>query len=704
MLGFFRRHQKIFFVVVTFFIVLSFSFFGTFNTFLRQDKVVDKEIGYLVDGTVLKEQKLSGMIHLLENGVEEGGQQVNLLNDSLVHKDILMTGLGEMLALHHYDKVAPELEARWKRVKSYTPYVHPHAPQICAKNVWAQYCPKMLGLFEELKKAPEEFTEEQLPLLFKFYQAQSEFPAQLLHQILYFAQSQQEKVRPDMGLPHANMALFGYHSVEDWFGAEFVREVALFVLNAACIAREEGYVVKMDEAKTDLLSNFYKAIKAYAQEGQISNDQANQYYAQNLHHMGLSEDKAIKLWQEVMHFRRLFHEVGSGVFLDALAMKQFKSFAKPSHVVCRYYLPQSLHFHTLRDLLKFQRYLEIVSDSWGDVAELPTAFRKAEEIMDAYPELVVKNFEVEMCTASKWEAAARISLKETWKWQGEEGNFAKMQAQFPALAKQEPKSLAQRMQALEGLDEMTRFKVDQFARSCIVEENPDMIKEMLSVGQWEKQTLKVGLKESEQNPLTGSHFLGLLEIEDKRLEAYSVDNENFYAIRVTGKEKGWQVLSFKEANSGGVLDHLLDEMLVQAHASFEEGTPFEETRDQVGTKVYKDLIKAIKKIAAIDNIDEIPEHRFDAYLKKMRELAVANPEEFELRQKGAWALSEEKAEISLEGSTLTIGDFSEVKGDSFYKLLDQKEAGASLLEVASAHEYLKQDAEKALMRKILQRL
>jgi len=56
MLSFFHRHQKGFYIVVTFFIVVSFCFFGTCSAFTKQNGISDREIGHLVDGSVLKEQ------------------------------------------------------------------------------------------------------------------------------------------------------------------------------------------------------------------------------------------------------------------------------------------------------------------------------------------------------------------------------------------------------------------------------------------------------------------------------------------------------------------------------------------------------------------------------------------------------------------------------------------------------------------------
>ena len=53
MLNFFRKYQRIFFMVVAVITIASFSFFGTFGTFDSQNEVPDKVLGKSVDGRAL---------------------------------------------------------------------------------------------------------------------------------------------------------------------------------------------------------------------------------------------------------------------------------------------------------------------------------------------------------------------------------------------------------------------------------------------------------------------------------------------------------------------------------------------------------------------------------------------------------------------------------------------------------------------------
>lgn len=695
MLQFFRRYQKFFFVIVTFFIVISFSFFGTSSAINPRENVPDKEIGKLVDGSTLKEQRLYGLVRLLQNGIEEGGRSTNLLNDSVVHKDLILTGLGEILAGHHFENFESELSERWRRAKNYSPYVHPNAPHISAKAIWGQMAPQINDLLEEVRKAPEQFSKEQLPLLFSLYCAQAEFPQPLLLQMLYYQQMQGGQVRPDPGLPSANVGLFGFQTIEDWFGTKFVEEIGKFILNAACIAREEGYIVKKDEAHIDLIRNVYLSLKMFDQENTPTNEQAQNAFANQIRSLGLSDTDAIALWGEVLHFRRLFNEVGESVFLDRLAIEQFKDFAKPLCTIKNYRLPSELEFSTFREMLKFQRYVEVAYE--GDYLGLPKAKRDIEVVRAEHPELVFKPCKVEMSTVTKEEVAARISLKQTWDWEAEEKNFALLQNEYPVLADAAASSIEERMEALDALSELTRFTVDKFARLALVAEHPQWIDDALSSAEREKRTLKVRIAGGEL-PLSGEHFLALLEGQDAVLSHYTTDEEVFYSIHVDEMGAGWHLLSLAESSRDGTLDSMLDSLLEVANQELNL-----DDSEAVATKIYSDLIASIG--LARENLDEVAIHRFDRYLEKMRDLAINDESAFTAAQNQSfWPLDERTEQLTNDAITLEMGEFSPVSDRQFYQFLEKEKASASEAEIAEAKEHLKADAEQKLMRKLLQRM
>src|ERR1700679_1097980 len=103
MLNFFRTYQKYFFILITVAVVVSFLFFGTYSAMGSQEIALpDKKIGLGVCGKPLMQQELASLTRLIGSspfdGMAEKGGIPNLLNDGVVEKDFLSTGLGVMLA------------------------------------------------------------------------------------------------------------------------------------------------------------------------------------------------------------------------------------------------------------------------------------------------------------------------------------------------------------------------------------------------------------------------------------------------------------------------------------------------------------------------------------------------------------------------------------------------------------------------------
>ena len=64
MLEFFRRYQRAFFIVITVVIVISFSFFGTFQTFSGSEQ--DDSVAFTaLDGSKVRRSEVSDMVTFL---------------------------------------------------------------------------------------------------------------------------------------------------------------------------------------------------------------------------------------------------------------------------------------------------------------------------------------------------------------------------------------------------------------------------------------------------------------------------------------------------------------------------------------------------------------------------------------------------------------------------------------------------------------
>lgn len=697
MLGFFRRFQKYVFAIVTVLLVLSFLFFGGTGSLFEKDEVVDRQVGVLVDGTKLTERRLEGMIRILENGLEEGTRTPNLLSDSFVHREIILSGLGKILAEHVMEELQEELEQRLDRVHNYVPYQHPYVPHISAKHIWTQFSPSILSAIEKIQSTPKGFTKEHLAHFFDCYVAQAAFPPPMLHQMLHMRQQQTENIRPDPGLGGANVALFGFQTIEDWFGRKFVEELATFLFNAARIAQKEGYGVSMEEARASLFANVSQGMRAFTNGNVPEMEEVEQVYAMQIRQAGLSEEEAVEIWAQVLSFDRMLKEVGESVFLDTLALDQFKQFAKEGASVIQYRLPVCLQLDSFRQMLKFQRYKEIVSET--DLLGLPEPLKDPQEVMDLHPDLVYKRFDVEMARLEKSALVSRVSLKQTWNWEQEADHFALLQETFSFLQDKEAKTIEERMERLDSLSPQLRLAVDQFARGALVDAHPEWMEEMLAQQEMDTVTLKVRLHE-ENNPLSGAHFLALVEAEDPQLNCYTQDGHTFFSIKVLEKHTGWELLSFEEADH--LMEEKLDQMLELAYESDPLDRPFEEVKDEVGAKVYADLLGAIE--GDYENLDSYAQNRFVPYLEKMRALAMEDPDQFALAQAGPFGLISFSETLSLNGETLQEGEFAPVEPDGFFQLIEQSKPVASQEEIAHAKELLAKEAREKLMHNLIEKL
>ena len=757
MLGFFRKYQKIFFVFVTVVIVISFSFFGTFSTVLRQDEMSDREIGTAIDGSKMSHKEVELMKRFLKNNYEEGGKAANLLNDSVIYKNFLLSDMARILAERYFDWIKPDLQERIRKAKFYTGYVHPQAPSINAQEVWATFHPRTKILLDQLKAADENNpTLKDFSLLCELYLAQTEFSPQILKQILLYQQNQYSWIKPDPALYHQEHYLFNYQSIENWFGPKFLDVVSQFILNAALISEQKGYHVTKDEARAELILNVYRLFQAENRGKQISLQDAQNYYYHQIVQLGMDEANVIKIWQKIAYFRRMFDEAGKGAFLDKLALDQFHSYSKELAKVEGYHLQSSLRLNDFCSLLKFQLYLEAVSgkDQKGNPLDLPKNFLSAETVEKHFPELVQKRFLLEFAEAKKDQLALQITLKETWDWQLDEAHFALMQKEFPVLAGYEVKTREQRYQALEKVDPHHRAQMDRFSRLKIVDERPQWIADALAGAQLRKEVIAIQMQGATL-PFEGvtevQEFIKLLEKQDGSLSHFSGDGQTFYSIKVLEQSDGKEVLTFEEASKAGILEGLMDQHLEAAYpvvrkkqaSKFlaEDGSwkPFDEVKDQIGQTLYKDLMQAIEESCreeidnqSLNSLDFYASHRFCHYMKQVKEALIGssdhslwilqNPEKQEdqpllvkkpLARQWLLIIAQEEMlhqnkQNSLADQTfhLNEGDWSKVytkqNGDlSFYRLVQKSRASLSDKEISESQKVLALEAQRYLMRQVL---
>ncbi|QZA58423.1 hypothetical protein [Candidatus Rhabdochlamydia porcellionis] len=602
MLEFFRKYQKVFFIFVTIIIGISFSVVGI-NTQMMES-TPDKQIGKTVNGRPIYSKELLVLSQLLNHSIFDTDRSnwPHLLNDGVIEKNFLETGLAVMLAEQYFPYLEPELKKKEKVIALFKPYTHPYDAQLSCRAIWKSYSPGLLEHLEQLKNS--KMDAHRFSTLCQLYLDQIAFPKEAMQQVLHF-QEQKAGVPKDPRLTEIELSLFGFKNVKDWFGDRFIHLASQFILNVSSLAEQKKYQITKQEAQTDLLQNIYKGYKQLFQNKSLEPGQAMQYFQRELQVLGLNEVDVVNAWRHVMLFRRLVLDTSGSVFNDPLAQKQFHLFADQSVEVELYELPSYLRLHDFSALLKLQVYLEAVSLEQPKSLNLPLEFASLNSIEAREPALVQKKVEVRLSSINIEELAAQISLKSTWEWEVTDEGWSFLQKRFSEI-----KNSSDRREVLDQIE--SRTAIDQVARLEMVRQDKELI--MQALQQRPLETVELSLR---KKPVAQGPYSSLLNdkecavfLENAPLgsieECYNVDANNFYRIELVSRDVQKELVNFEEAFQDGTLDAILDQKLENAYPNIRKGKglflqgngnfkPFYEVKEQIARILYEPLLLAIEQ-------------------------------------------------------------------------------------------------------------
>lgn len=695
MLDFFRRHQRYFFLVITVVIVISFSFFGTYSTL--SDSPFGEQIAFkAVDGSDITRRELDEMAAFIGTDAADkllfgGVWGPNFLNDGVVRSDFLETGLGVILASAYADDLSPDLKARLEKEKRYSLYVHPQARFIGVESAWNYFAPGMASYYHQLRATQNPVDSQALQARAGLFLMEKRFPQQILRQVLKYQEKQNSFVTPDRDLDHADLSLFGYHTLEDWFGPRFVRLTSEFIINAAIIAQQKGYEVSKADAMADLMRNADNSFQQNARNPNLGVATSTEYFHEQLRRLGMDQNGAAGVWRQVLLFRRLFQDLGSSVFVDPYTLKKIDTYALESVEGEIFRLPKELRLNNFQALQKFETYLDAVakrSDDDKNKLALPTTFLTTAQVVQQTPELVQKNYILQIAQANKKALEGNVSVKDSWNWEVENDGWEKLKKQFPELGIKQADTREARFAALDALDDKTRGRIDAFARSAIVDAHPEWVQQALSTAT--PMTVPVGLREKGGNPL----FVGLTDpksliqlldaaplVKDDaaalkpaakaaadKLAEFTADKVNYYRIAVIDRAAQAEVLTFAEADQEGVLAKLVEKQLEEQYKKIRDAYPkefqtedkswksFADVKDSVAAKYYEKLLKNIRtEYAAAVGTEAAPQEMIPDYAATLRLFPYMREVKAKLEKDPALmaTLTREPAPAKSEEQTLT---------------------------------------------------
>lgn len=615
MLEFFHRYQRFFFIFVTFLVISSFLFFGTYDALSGSGgkrEAEDRVLGQLVDGSALKLSDVHRMSKFLATDRNDGMLSSHVIpnycNDGVIRNDLLNTGLSDMLVVSYFDALKEDFRQRLDRAKRFRGYVHPDAPFLSSRSVWDRFMPS-IGQELDALTAQEEASPAVFTHLSKLYRQQMVCPPEFVRRVLMYFHREASWVKVDPALNYTDLSLFGYHTIGDWFGPNFIDLASEFILNSAKMAEKKGIVVSLEEAKADLYRNFEESMKKLAEMKQSPDGSLSQH----LRTLGFDEKEAVDTWRSVLLFRRYFQGVGNATFIDSLAIKDFAMFSKETFLVQKYEWPEALHLKTFSDLVEFQTYLQMVSDVKRDSLSLPASFSSIEKIGKLAPELVQAEYRVKMSQVALEEVGLRASMQEIFQWQLEESNWNALSQSFPFL--KGPNTKDERFVCIENLSREQRSRVDLFTRKELAKMNPQWVDELLAASHPVETVVSLSEVSSSlpgiENVLEFSCALDAASQGDasakERLGKYKAGESSFFRFDSVEKIADRHVLTFEEARKLGVMTAIADRILEDEYKKLRAQMPsrfqvkegewklFSSVKEEVASLVYANLLQKMSK-------------------------------------------------------------------------------------------------------------
>jgi len=674
MLQFFRKYQKFIFIVITCAVVISFVFFGSYQAIAPAFRTKgEDEVSYV-----------TRMARFLDTEQWMMSRRIfaeNFLNDGVVSKEFLESGMAELLVQANPELFKKDFEERREKEKNYQPYTHPYLPTLSAVNLWSMFAPDLPKKLFNLQEGKGGFKERT-----ELFLAQKNFPPALLSQIIRYQEHNYPQMPGDPRLAREDVTLFSYHGLSDWYGEVFLETLAKVIIQTANNARKQGFKVTKEELLTDLVMRSQEVYNNLKQHMDLAVDDGYGFFQLSLRQMDLTEQMALKIWEDVTLFRRLMHAVGDGALVDSMALSQFYAYAHENVLIEMIQMAPEVRLASMDDLKRFEVYLAAVGTKKVSDLDIPLNYAPISTIKEHTPELIGKRYQLQVAEISKEALQARVSVREMVQWQCASENWSLLQKRFPELAKNE----GEPFELLEKMEEKSRRQIDTFSRKKIVELHPEWIEESLAASEMNEK--KVFLSEKSEQPFVGivdsAKLSSALEAKDE-LMCYTQDEEHYYRFLVSERGIQNEILSYQEASQMKVLDKLSERMQGDA------------------------LLKAVVDATPQRYKADAYAYRFADFLKKHhKELPKeALALQFPIVKKERSITRAEQSAISLEEAlTLKQGTFSPVRADIkegayIYRFMEKgAEANVPLEKLVRSQELLSREVRCRYFEKILAKM
>ncbi|MEG1542087.1 MAG: hypothetical protein RR302_02435 [Victivallaceae bacterium] len=548
MLSFFYRHQKTCMIVAIASLVFSFVSVGIFQLVegLGKRSQCGATVFATPEGVEIKETRFKALVNFCDvESTPFGGNPLdwNFLNKGLVSEWFLNRSFGQIV----FEKLRLKeiYESKNAFEKKYRFYRREDAPFIASEEVWKSSASGFFSALNDFLNHNEPSSVEGFRLRVALFTEEKAFPPAFLQRMLQYRQEM-------YGLPvdqrlysdPSSFSLFGYKTLSDWFGRDYIKTIAGVVCCGASKAEKNGFKISKKEAKLFMLAKAHESFKFCCEKLKFRGS-FDEFFLAYLRKLDCSETVLIEIYRDIMLFEKLMQSMKGLSPFDFHPIKDFSMWAGESVDVELVHLPQELILSSIDDLASFEAYIDAVYPPCKNLLDLSDNRFSPNDVKKKEERLVGRSYEMDYVVLSLKELESGVTVQELRDWQRDPVNKSVLVHEFPFLSSGE----------IISLDKNTKKKVDSFSRRQLILGKPDLIKNMLKNKPVTRATI---ILSKGKDPILdgikdGMKLDELLSLYTE-LEAYSQDDRLFYSFKVINRSEREEILSLSDARRRGILD------------------------------------------------------------------------------------------------------------------------------------------------------
>jgi hypothetical protein len=553
------------------------------------------------------------------------------MNPGFITQWILERGLAtEMMESNSVFK--EYLESRKAKEMQWQGYKHPFLGYLNYGAVLAQFNPPLAQALKAWQSDENVSAATKIAL----YNRASRMPVEFYSTIIRYQEAALPDSQKDQRLDDYPMSLFGYDSIKDWFGADFVESCVKIVALGAQEAKNLGYHVSQEEVRRSIHSRIEQIWTQLQEKGMDL--PLHSFKARMFGSIGMEEDDLVEFWKELILFDCFYHHQGSQILTDPLSIEKMASFVGESREVELYEIPKMYQTPNFEAMAKLQLYWHYTTGIGLNDSVVPTRMRNLSDIAQSAPELIAKKVALSWRKMTLDDFCARVGPKKMIVMESEDQLWSEISSQ---ITSQKIDDVEERVRLLSKLDRSARERVDQISLKWLLKNDPKNLMQAYESAPVENQVLSLALASTKQ-PLEGISNVNLLlkELENSsRDRPYTQDEMNYYLFEMIQPPCD-EVVDFAKAQELSLLEILLSKKIKkhyeamktrQVPSLYKEGKLLElsKARSQVLMDLFQPLLVEIQnqmaqltsqpaksQIYKLNEASDIAKWRYVAFLQK----------------------------------------------------------------------------------------